>query len=260
MNIGINNAKGDYIIRLDGHSEYAEDYISKCVEYLEKTDADNVGGLAISKSHGYIGKAISIVLSSKFGVGNSDFRTGGKEGYVDTVPFGAFRKEVFSKYGLYDVRLTRNQDVELNHRIIKNGGKVYLAPSIKLYYYNRDKLSEFIKQSYNNGLWNIITWYLCPGALSVRHFVPFAFVSSLIILPFLFLITGVELFKWLFLMDIFIYFTANAIFTLMSAIKKGIKYLPILPFVFFLLHVSYGIGSLIGLIKVLNKNFREKKI
>jgi glycosyltransferase involved in cell wall biosynthesis len=259
MNIGIDNAKGDYIVRIDGHSEYADDYISKCIEYLDKTGADNVGGHAISKSRGYIGNAISIVLSSKFGVGNSDFRTGGKEGYVDTVPFGAFRREIFSKYGLYDIRLTRNQDIELNHRIIKNGGKIFLTPSIKLFYYNREELPEFIKQSYLNGYWNIITWHISPGSLSFRHFVPFAFILSLILLPIFIIFINIELFKWILLIDIYLYITINVIFSIKETIIRNIKYLAVLPFIFCLLHCSYGLGSLIGFKRVIYESFENKK-
>ena len=120
MNIGIKEAKGKYIVRLDAHADYNKDYISKCVYYLDTTDADNVGGIAITKSRGFTGNAIAMMLSSKFGVGNSQFRTNGHSGYVDTVPFGAFRKEVFEKWGGYDERLTRNQDNEMNYRIRKN--------------------------------------------------------------------------------------------------------------------------------------------
>ncbi|MBR6726261.1 MAG: glycosyltransferase family 2 protein, partial [Clostridia bacterium] len=117
MNIGIEKSKGRYIVRLDAHADYAKDYISKCVYYLEHTDAENVGGVAETKSAGFMGNAIAKMLSSKFGVGNSQFRTNGASGYVDTVPFGAFRREVFSKYGGYDERLVRNQDNEMNYRI-----------------------------------------------------------------------------------------------------------------------------------------------
>ena len=102
MNIGIAASRGKYIVRLDAHADYAQDYISKCVHYLDTTDADNVGGVADTKSNGFIGNAVAKMLSSKFGVGNSQFRTGGDSGYVDTVPFGAFRREVFSNYGGYD--------------------------------------------------------------------------------------------------------------------------------------------------------------
>lgn len=102
LNIGIDNARGEYVIRMDAHAEYADDYVEKCVYYLEHTDADNVGGTAETRGISFAGQANAELLSSKFGVGNSDFRTGGKSGYVDTVPFGAFRRTVFSKIGYFD--------------------------------------------------------------------------------------------------------------------------------------------------------------
>jgi|LFRM01.1.fsa_nt_gb glycosyltransferase involved in cell wall biosynthesis len=248
MNMGIEQSVGKYIIRLDGHSEYPTNYLSTCVAYLEKTGADNVGGLALAKSEGYVGRSISAVLSSKFGVGNSTFRTGGAEGDVDTVPFGAFRREVFENYGLYDERLTRNQDIELNYRIRKNGGRVFFTPNIKLHYLNRDNLKDFARQNYSNGMWNVITWKLCPGSLSLRHFVPFAFVISLIFLPLLVLITGSSVIKGLFLFEIYLYGVLNVAFSVYEGARNDVCLIPFLPFVFFILHLSYGWGSLIGLI------------
>ena len=180
MNIGIENALGKYIIRLDAHADYAIDYISKCVYYLENTDAENVGGIAETKANGFMGNAIAKMLSSKFGVGNSQFRTNGESGYVDTVPFGAFKREVFFKYGAYDERLVRNQDNEMNFRIRKNGGKIYLSNNIHFSYYCRDSIKGISSMASKNGMWNVITMKLCPGSMGLRHFVPFLFVMSVL--------------------------------------------------------------------------------
>lgn len=183
MNLGIRAARGEYIIRLDAHAAYAADYFSACVRVLEQTGADNVGGVIETRARTDMGRSIAKMLSSPFGVGNSTFRTGGDDGYVDTVPFGAFRRDVFECIGLYDERLTRNQDSELNYRIIKNGGKIYLSHEIKLAYYCRDTLRGITKMAYQNGKWNIITSRLCPGSMRLRHFVPCIFLLSLICLP-----------------------------------------------------------------------------
>ena len=101
-----------------------------------------------------------MMLSTQFGIGNSEFRTNGESGYVDTVPFGAFRREVFEKWGGYDVRLTRNQDNEMNYRIRKNGGKSYLANDVRFSYYCRDSVSGICDMALKNGMWNIITMKL----------------------------------------------------------------------------------------------------
>lgn len=244
MNIGIKQSLGKYIIRLDAHSEYAVDYISKCVYYLDTTDADNVGGVAETKSKGFVGNAIALMLSSKFGVGNSEFRTSDKSGYVDTVPFGAFRREVFQKYGGYDERLIRNQDNEMNYRIRKNGGKIFMSNEIKLSYYCRDSIKGIAKMAVQNGKWNIITMKLCPGSMGIRHFIPFFFVLSLIIMPLLSLLSPI--FMWLFLLELGLYLILDILFSIKAS--KSIKYVPLLIILFPIFHLSYGFGSLLGLI------------
>ena len=251
MNIGIRAAKGPYLIRLDAHAEYAADYFSRCVEVLEETGADNVGGAMETKARTAIGRTIAKMLSSKFGVGDSQFRTGGQDGYVDTVPFGAFRREVFQKVGLYDERLTRNQDSELNYRIIKNGGKIYLSQKIKLAYYCRDSVKGIARMARLNGKWNIITNKLCPGSMRLRHFIPFLFVLSLIGLPLAGLLW--QGFWWLLGLELAAYFLLDMLFSARSAenIKEFLQLLGLFP----LFHICYGWGSVLGLTAVITKGF-----
>lgn len=252
MNIGIKEARGKYIIRLDAHADYNKDYISKCVYYLDTTDADNVGGVAETKSKGFVGNAIAKMLSSRFGVGNSEFRTNGESGYVDTVPFGAFRREVFEKWGGYDERLTRNQDNEMNYRIRKNGGKIYLSSDIKLSYYCRDSIKGISDMAVKNGMWNVITMKLCPGSMGVRHFIPLAFLLSLIILP----IAGIIYHPiwWLFASEMALYFTLDCIFSAKQA--SGLKEFFLLVLLFPIFHITYGAGSLKGILKLFSKEYR----
>lgn len=251
MNIGIKSAKGKYIIRLDAHAEYNRDYISKCVYYLQTTEADNVGGIAETKSNGTVGKAIAKMLSSRFGVGNSEFRTNGKSGYVDTVPFGAFRCEVFKDLGGYDERLTRNQDNEMNYRIRKNGGKIYLASDIHFSYYCRDSIKGIVDMALKNGTWNIITMKLCPGSMGMRHFVPLLFVLSLIVLPILGI--ACKLFWTVLLLELLVYFALDIYFSIKLA--DGIEEFLRVFILFPIFHVTYGVGSLNGLIKIVSKKF-----
>ncbi|MBR4288927.1 MAG: glycosyltransferase family 2 protein [Clostridia bacterium] len=253
MNIGIEASSGKYIVRLDAHADYATDYISKCIYYLENTDAENVGGLAETKANGFMGTAIAKMLSSKFGVGNSQFRTNGESGYVDTVPFGAFKREVFSKYGGYDERLVRNQDNEMNFRIRKNGGKIYLSSDIRLSYYCRDSIRGIAAMAQKNGMWNVITMKLCPGAMGLRHFIPFAFLISIIGLgvlgflhPLFWLLLGAELALYL-LLDVL--FSAK----ISSCVKEFFTMLMLFP----IFHLSYGFGSLVGITKLFSKKFRK---
>lgn len=254
MNIGIKKAKGKYIIRLDAHAEYEKNYIEKCVYYLNKTNADNVGGIAITKSKGFVGESIALMLSSKFGVGNSSFRTNGNSGYVDTVPFGAFKKEVFEKWGMYDERLTRNQDNEMNFRIRKNGGKIYLSNDIIFSYYCRDSIKGISDMAIKNGMWNMITMKLCPGSMGIRHFIPFLFLTSLIILPLLSMFYFNIIF--LFIFELLMYILLDIYFSI--KLSKNIKYFLMIFILFPIFHLTYGFGSLKGIIKIIN-NFQKKE-
>lgn len=243
MNIGIKEAVGKYIIRLDAHSDYANDYITKCVYYLEKLGVDNVGGTLETKGRGFVGGTIAKMLSSKFGVGNSNFRTSTESGYVDTVPFGAFRREVFEKWGYYDERLTRNQDNEMNYRIRKNNGKIYLANDINLSYYCRDTVKGISEMAFQNGKWNIIAMYLCPGSMGIRHFVPLCFVLSIFLLTILSLFFNG--FGYLLLAELSLYFLLDIYNSL--KISKNYKEIALLFILFPIFHICYGSGSLAGL-------------
>ena len=242
MNLGIKKARGKYIVRMDAHAEYASDYISKCIYYLQKTGADNVGGVLETKSNGFVGSTVAMMLSSKFGVGNSQFRTNGKSGYVDTVPFGAFRRDVFKKYGYYDERLTRNQDNEMNYRIRKNGGKIYLAEDINLSYYCRDSIKGIADMAIKNGKWNIKTMRICPGSMGLRHFIPFIFLLSIIM--FMILIFFVPKIAILFALEMSTYLLLDVYFSFCAA--ENYKHVLLLVLLFPVFHISYGFGSLLG--------------
>jgi glycosyltransferase involved in cell wall biosynthesis len=265
MNIGIKESSGDLIICMGAHAQYASDYISKCVEWSEKTGADNVGGPALAKGEGYIGTAIALAHYSPFGLGGAKFRTGNYEGYVDTVFGGAFKREVFDKVGLYDERLVRNQDIELNYRINANGGKCFMTPEIKVSYFCRNNLKDLWKQNFNNGLWSIYTTKVAKQALSLRHFVPLLFVLSLIFSGLLSVIGWVWFteYGWWFALPLLLclgsYLSAAIVFSSVIAFKHVIKYLPALLVVFSILHISYGMGSVKGLL-TLGKWMRENKL
>ena len=235
---------------MDAHADYAKDYISKCVHYLNVTEADNVGGAIETKSRGFVGNTIAKMLSSRFGVGNSEFRTQGS-GYVDTVPFGAFRREVFEKWGMYDERLTRNQDNEMNYRIRKNGGKIYLAKDIRLSYYCRDSIKGIVDMALKNGTWNVITMKLCPGSMGVRHFIPFLFVCSIILGPILSLFF--RPFLYLFGIELLMYIAMELYFSGKQA--DTLKQFFLLLILFPAFHISYGFGTLLGIYKVFFEKF-----
>lgn len=251
MNIGIKSASNEIIIRLDAHSEYPKNYISKCVYYLNNTEADNVGCLFDTQGKGTIGKCIENVLKSKFGVGNSGFRINSKSGYVETVPYGTFRKELFYRIGYFNEELIRSEDNDFNYRIIKNGGKIYLFNDISIIYHPRNTLKSLSKMAYQNGKWVLYTNYLTPGSMKIRHFIPMAFVLGL--LGGIFCV----LFEWklltnIFLLCIYIYLFINICFTIKHIYKNGLAQL--LCFVIYpLFHISYGIGTIFGIKKIFKK-------
>ena len=164
---------------------------------------------------------------------------------MDTVPFGAFRREVFERYGLYDERLTRNQDNEMNYRIRRGGGKILMSHDIKLAYYCRDTLGGILKMGFENGKWNLITLFLCPGAMSLRHFIPFLFVLSLIALPLLGLLT--PWFWRLLAAEGALYLLLDLLFSAKLSAKSRASYFPLLLLLFVLFHISYGLGSFAGI-------------
>ena len=185
MNIGIAHSSAPVIVRLDAHAEYPADYIRLSVETLLTQDCDNAGGVFETHGRGFMGEAIAEMLKTPLGVGNATYRLTTEDGYVDTVPFGCFKRELFDRIGGFDERMTRNQDNELNFRIRKNGGKIYLNHNIRVQYYCRDTMRGIMKMGYMNGKWNVITMTLVPGSMGVRHFVPLAFVLSTILLVLL---------------------------------------------------------------------------
>jgi GT2 family glycosyltransferase len=259
FNRGVREARGDLIFCLSCHALYAEDYIARCVEVSERTGADAVGGYlqTLPGRDNPVGRAISAATSSRFGVGGSSFRTGGEEQEVDTVPFGCYRREVFEIHGLFDERLVRNQDIEFNSRIRKGGGKLVISPKIELTYFNRATFAGIRQQAFNNGLWNPYTIYLVGGGLRPRHFVPMAFVLSLLVL-------GIGGFFWwpIWLAlagEVAVYLLAAGAAALSVSRKKHVScFLVWLTFI--QLHVWYGLGSLWGVLTVLPKfGFRKQR-
>jgi len=242
MNIGVRAAAGEYIMRLDCHAMYTNDYISKCVEVIRRTNADNVGGYmtTLPGRDTPTARAIAATTSCRFGIGNSMFRLSGPEQEADTVPFGMFRRDVFDRVGLYNERLVRNQDIELNSRLKRAGGRVIISPQVKLSYFNRATYAGLWQQAYNNGLWNPYTIWLVGSGLSLRHFVPMVFVVSLTVLG-----VGGLLFRALW------FLLAAEVASYAVSLAPAAKASPLrLLWAFATLHLGYGIGSLWGLISI----------
>jgi cellulose synthase/poly-beta-1,6-N-acetylglucosamine synthase-like glycosyltransferase len=251
FNMGIKNAKGEIIMIMSAHATYKSDYISKCVKYLDEYKADNVGGVmkTIPRNNTFVGKALILAISHRFGSGNSYFRIGSKEPrWVDAVPFSTYRKEIFEKIGFFNEKLVRSQDMEFHKRMTHAGGKILLHPEIVSHYYARSDFKSFCKHNFENGVWAIYPLKYTKTLLSFRHMIPLAFVLSLLVFGSLSALSHVFLYCLLLITGL--YFVANIYSSTEIAIKeRNLAYLLLLPFVFLILHISYGLGSLYGLIK-----------
>ena len=252
LNILIPNAKGDILIRVDGHCVIAPDYVSSCVKHLLKDDVDGVGGPMHSIGEDKTSQAIAMVMSSKFGVGGSSFRTEtGETKLVDTVPFPAYTREIIQRVGLYDEELVRNQDDEFNYRIRKSGGRVLLAEDVHSTYYSRGSLNKLWKQYFQYGYYKVRVLQKHPRQMRPRQFVPPLFVLSLIVSIIFMLFFPKGGLLLLGLMGL--YFVVNLVASILTARKKGWHAVWTLPFGFMVIHLSYGSGFLWGLFKFWNR-------
>jgi glycosyltransferase involved in cell wall biosynthesis len=249
LNAAIRQAKGEVIIIIGGHAVVERDYVRRCVESLMRTGTDCVGGALDSVGIGYVGMAIAAAMSSPFGVGSSGFRVAtvnAEPTLTDSVPFPAYRYEVFKRVGLYNELMVRHQDYEFNYRLRKAGGKILLLPSMRVKYYVRSNFRSLWRQYYQYGLWKGSFLRAYPASIKLRHLAPPLFVLLVTLSALLALIPQAR--PW----ALWIAPAAYAAFTLIGLIAVGrsgkLRYAPVLPFVFACLHFSYGFGVWLGLI------------
>lgn len=254
-NKGIQLAQGDVISIVSAHSELATDYASKLVETLQRTGADMVGGPTHAAATGYVAEAIAIALNSSFGVGDAQFHYATKEVEVDTVFMGTCWRHIYEQLGGFDMEMVRNQDDEFSYRLRENGGTIICNPEIKSRYFNRATLRGLVRQYYQYGYYKIRVMQKHPLQMRWRQFVPSVFVAMLI----LSFVLGLLGFGWLSLALVLgSYLVASLIASLLTAMRKGMRYLPILPVTYGILHTSYGIGFWVGLI-VFRNRWSDKK-
>jgi cellulose synthase/poly-beta-1,6-N-acetylglucosamine synthase-like glycosyltransferase len=243
LNAILRIARGEIIVRMDAHCDYQSDYVRTCVEVLESTGADNVGGAQRARAKTPFQKALCAALDSPLAVGGAKYRSAWNEGFVDTVFLGAFRRRVFETVGLYDPHASINEDAELNQRLLATGGKIYLSRDIVVHYYPRSSLSALARQYFRYGTGRART-ILKHGTLpSLRPAVPFIMVTTaavLLILPSLH-----QLGRFLFG---FYAFAAAA-----EAVRVGGASGPtataIAWAIFPVLHVCHGLGFAVGLLR-----------
>jgi len=269
LNIALRKARGEIIIRVDGHCEIASDYVRICVQKLHgHEDIVGVGGPIETIGETYVAETIAIAMSSVFGVGGSAFRViKDRAILVDSIAFPAYKRDIIDKAGLFDEELVRNQDDEYNYRIRKMGGKLLLVPEIRSRYYSRASLRKLWRQYYQYGFWKVRVLQKHPRQMSIRQFAPPLFVLSLVfsisfgsILAYLSPHSSLFLTPdtWNMIPVVFClipgaYVLANLAASVYTSSRRGWRYLPLLPVVYAILHVSYGLGFLVGLVLFLHR-------
>ena len=253
-NVGIRNARGDIIVALHAHTVFDADYIATCVKYIAAyPEAGYVGGIVrtLPQDDTTIGRALALALSHPFGVGGSRFRTGAsKPTWSDTAAFGGYRRALFDEIGLFNEELARSQDMELHLRLKKAGKRTLLVPEMVGQYYARTRLPRFLRDCYVNGFWLTYPLRFSPHMVSARHLVPMAFVTALS--ASLIAAIASPAARWIAAAIGGAYLAANLTASVAAAVsKRSAVYALLMPFVFASLHVLYGIGSIVGLVKAM---------
>jgi glycosyltransferase involved in cell wall biosynthesis len=252
LNIGIQKARGEFIMIASAHSTFELGYIQTLLDnILRLPNAIVVGGIMDTavKNISKTSKAIQRILSSKFGVGNAMFRVGTTKAIkVDTVPFGLYNAKLLKQSNGYDERLIRNHDIELSKRLLRKGGYIYLIPDAKCIYFARESFREMASNNFRNGKWNILTVWITKNfsSLSLRHFIPMIFVLS-IVLPVFFSIFYLPAI-FISILSFACYFFTLIYFAL-GMDKKDTSFSH-LVLGFLILHLAYGFGSLIGILNI----------
>jgi len=257
LNEGIKHATGDLILRIDARAVIAEDYIARCVKTLLDTGADNVGGiqkpLAIEMNPTQL--AIGYAMSHPFGVGNAQFRLGKKSGPVDSVYLGCFRRELFAKIGLFDDESPIiSEDSDINYRIRRHGGTVYLDKDILAYYIPREQLSGLARLYFRYGgarAGFMLKWKTYTGS---RQLIPPLFVATILLLPLLFVFSPLWFYLWFFLL--ISYFCGDLLASL-SVVKKTKQWSLLLRLllIFPTMHFSWALGLWKRLLQGKNCNY-----
>lgn len=246
LNRAVREARGEYIVRIDGHCTYPANYVSLLVHYLDELDASNVGCVwnTLPVNQSIQARAIATAMRNPFGIGNSTYRIGTSDiKKVDTVPFGCFRRSLFDKIGFFDEELTRNQDDEFNARIIKNGGSIYLIPQLTADYYARATVSKMSKMFYQYGLFKPLVNKKIGYPATIRQLFPIAF---LLVFALLLVIGFVNACAWALLgLMMLTHILAGIVLSVLYGAKKELI-LMLIP-VYFMIHMSYGAGYLKGI-------------
>ncbi len=249
LNLAINASSGDFIVRLDAHSVPIPEYIERCVAALEAGKGINVGGVWEIRPGGksWMAAGIAAAAAHPLGVGDAQYRLASQAGSVDTVPFGAFHRDLIDRIGGFDETLLTNEDYEFNARIRQSGGTVWLDPQIRSIYFARATLMELARQYWRYGFWKFVMVRRYPQTIRWRQALPPVFILSLIVLVFLSLF-------WRFLLivlsiEIILYLIILASAAVKLAVQRNPPFLaPGLILAILTMHFSWGTGFLWSLV------------
>lgn len=242
LNECIRRARGEVIVRMDVHAEYAPDFVRQCVAVLERTGADNVGGAARPKAKTFFQRCVAAALQSPLGIGGSKYRKVEEEGFVESVWPGAFRRSVFERAGLFDPKAVTNEDAELNQRLADVGGRVFMSRDIVSHYYPRESMRALARQYYKYGKGRARTLLKHKRLPSVRPALPFLGLvgEALLLIVAPLQVGGLSLAA---------YALATGAEAVRVASSEGIAAVPVVWAIFPVLHGAHGVGFGVGLVK-----------
>jgi succinoglycan biosynthesis protein ExoA len=257
LNAALRVARGEVIVRVDGHCEIAPDYVRRCVECLRREQVEGVGGPIETVGQTLTACAIAAAMSSSFGVGGAAFRTvKDRRMFVDSIAFPAYTRRAIEHAGLFDEELIRNQDDEYNYRLRALGARLLLAPEIRSRYYSRGTLASLRRQYFQYGYWKVRVMQKHPRQMRARQFAPPVFVAALLLLGAVSPFFGAARFALAAVACAYV--AANLCAAVLTARKDGWRLLPLLPATFATLHLAYGCGFLFGLVKFTNR-WRDRR-
>lgn len=246
LNEAIKEAHGEIILRVDGHTIIAEDYVRQCVDALQSIGASNVGGAMDPVGLTWMGRAIAAAGKSPFAVPTA-FHVSQKPQMTDTVYMGAWPKRVFDQVGGYNEALVANEDYELNYRIRKAGGTIYFTPAIRSVYYGRQSLRALAIQYFRYGRYKLRMLRQHPRSVKLRHLAAPALIAAVVLGGVGALVS--PLIGWAWLAILLLYGLANGVASLHTAWRRGGSLLPALPLVFATIHFAWGLGFWAEIIK-----------
>ena len=253
MNVGIRAATGSVVVRVDGHTRIGPDYVSRCVAALHASRADCVGGRMDAVGDTFIGRAVAAATSGPFGVGNSHFHYSETPRFTETVYLGTWPKETLVRAGGFDEEMVRNQDDELNYRIRKAGGTVWLDPSIRSEYTPRGSLQRLWSQYRQYGLWKVRVFQKHPSMMRWRHFAPAALVAAAV--AAVVLAATLPWGRYALAAGAVLYLVAAAVAAMRTPARPAERL--VMPLVFATIHAAYGTGFLVGLVRFFPRWFKD---